>query len=96
MHIHVKKMRWNSSLKQPQPQHTTFPGDSPGPRGFPMLFSVLIEGEVGISFAVLSALLTMLVLKMRLYSSAVDLSGKDLRINTNFVFVYVQFCLCKP
>ena len=41
---------------------------------------MLIEEEVEVSFAVLSVLLIMLVLKMRLYSNAIDLSGKDLSI----------------
>ena len=41
---------------------------------------MLIEEEVEVSFAVLSVLLIMLVLKMRLYSNAIDLSGEDLSI----------------
>lgn len=57
-------------------------------------FSLLLEGKVEISFALLSVLLITLVLNIRIYSNAIDLLGNDLSI-MQMLCLFMCNCVCE-
>lgn len=57
-------------------------------------FSLLLEGKVEISFALLSILLVALVLNLRIYSNAIYLLGNDLNI-MQMLCLFMCNCVCE-